>query len=239
MDTGFVFLIAIFAGGLIGSAINWIATRLPADLPMSGPPLRAWDDQPSGWAFVPFVGALDRETRRVDWPKLATDAAAAVIVAIALVVKGLTFDGWRALVFASVLLLILRIDWQNHLIYFATIIPGLALALGFSAAASWTQFLSAVAAGVAAAFLFLLLFMLAFAIYKQRALGFGDVLLAALIGAMTGLRGVGSALMLGIILAAVGGVLLVAIRVRKRTDFIPYGAYLSLGAIVVILLGQY
>jgi leader peptidase (prepilin peptidase)/N-methyltransferase len=56
---------------------------------------------------------------------------------------------------------------------------------------------------------------------------------------MTGLQGVGAALLLGVFLAAVGGLMLIAIRVRTRTDFIPYGAYLSLGAIVVVLLGQY
>ena len=84
------------------------------------------------------------------------------------------------------------------------------------------------AAGVGAEFVFLLLFMLAFAIYKQRALGFGDVLLAALIGAMTGLQGVGAALLLGVFLAAVGGVLLIAVRVRKRTDFIAQLADLGI-----------
>jgi leader peptidase (prepilin peptidase)/N-methyltransferase len=239
MQTLQLILIAIVAGGLIGSLVNLVATRLPADLPLVGLPLRPWDDQPSRWALVPFAGAFERGGRRIDWPKLATEIGAAAVVGTSLGLRGFGFDGWRALIFASVLLVILRIDWQNHLIYMITIVPGLIIALGFSAWDSGSQFISAVAAGAGAAFVFLLLFMLAFAIYKQRALGFGDVLLAALIGAMTGLQGVGSALLLGVALAAVGGLLLIAIRVRSRTDFIPYGAYLSLGAIVVVLVGRY
>jgi prepilin signal peptidase PulO-like enzyme (type II secretory pathway) len=38
------------------------------------------------------------------------------------------------------------------------------------------------------------------------------------------------------LLASFGGLFLIAIRVRKRTDYIPYGAYLSLGALIVVLL---
>jgi leader peptidase (prepilin peptidase)/N-methyltransferase len=239
MDLPSLVILAVVLGGCVGSAINWLATRLPADLPLAGPPLRVWDSQPSRWALVPFAGAFERGSRRIDWPKLATECGATAVAATAFLAQDLPFNAWRALIFASVLLLILRIDWQNHLIYMITIVPGLVIALALSAAESRNQLLSSVVAGIGAAVLFLLLFLLAFAIYHQRALGFGDVLLAALIGAMTGLQGVGSALLLGIFMAAVGGLVLVAIRVRSRTDFIPYGAYLSLGAMVVVLLGQY
>ena len=52
---------------------------------------------------------------------------------------------------------------------------------------------------------------------------------------MVGLEWVTHAILLGMILAAAGGIFLVAIKVKKRTDYIPYGAYLSLGAIVTVL----
>lgn len=237
METLWLLLLAVVIGGVIGAAINVLATRLPADLPLAGLPLRPWDGRPSRWALAPFAGAIERAPLRIDWPKVGTELAATTVVAVALAAHDLTFEGWRAAIFSSVLLLILRIDWQNHLIYLVTIVPGLGIALGLSALESSDRLLSAVAAGVVAAFIFLLLFLLAFAIYRQRALGFGDVLLAGLIGAMTGLQGVGSALLLGVLLASVGGLFLIAIRVRSRRDFIPYGAYLSLGAMVVVLVG--
>jgi leader peptidase (prepilin peptidase) / N-methyltransferase len=43
------------------------------------------------------------------------------------------------------------------------------------------------------------------------------------------------ALFLGMFLAAFGGLFLIAIRQRTRTDYIPYGAYLCLGAIIVVI----
>jgi prepilin signal peptidase PulO-like enzyme (type II secretory pathway) len=88
---------------------------------------------------------------------------------------------------------------------------------------------------VGAALLFLFLYGLALAIYKRRALGFGDVLLAALIGAMSGPDTV-MALLIGMVLGAGGGLLLVALRVRTMRDYIPYGAYLCAGTIITLLV---
>lgn len=236
MDPLALTLMALVAGGLVGSLVNVIATRLPAHVALIGPPLRASDDQPSPRGFIPFVGAWTPGLG-LDWPKLGTELGAVAAVAVALLRHGWTFEGLRAAVFATCLLLILRIDWQNHLIFMITIVPGVVVALALNAT-SFRSLMSAGAGGLAAAFVFLLLFLVAVAIYRKRALGFGDVLLAGLIGSMTGLSDVVLALMLGMLLASVGGLFLIAIRVRARTDYIPYGAYLSLGAMIVVLLSR-
>ena len=233
MDLLTIAVAALALGGLAGGLVDAVATRLPAGLSLAGLPVRGEDHTPRPSALAPFVGA--RVSGGWDVPKLATDIGASIAIGAALAVQGWTFDGARAAIFAVLLLLILRIDWQNHLIYMITIVPGVVIALAFSAIDSPQQLASAAIAGVAAAFVFMLLFMLALALYKKRALGFGDVLLAGLIGAMTGLSGVATALLLGMVLASLGGLFLIAIRVRKRTDYIPYGAYLSLGALIVIL----
>jgi leader peptidase (prepilin peptidase) / N-methyltransferase len=238
MDTLTLLLAAVVLGGLAGGLIDAVATRLPAGLAVVGPPVRGDSHTPYARALAPFVGAWSSDGWNL--PKLATDLAAAAALYAAFALQGWSFDGIRACIFALLLLLILRIDWQNHLIYMITIVPGVLVALALSAYASISQndfsnLLSSSIAGVAAAFVFLLLFMFAVAVYKKRALGFGDVLLAGLIGTMTG-RNVATALMLGMLLASIGGLFLIAIRVRKRTDYIPYGAYLSLGALIVVLL---
>jgi leader peptidase (prepilin peptidase)/N-methyltransferase len=228
---------SIIIGGLAGTAINMLATRLPAEGDPSpvGPPLRPASQQGDTLAFVPYAGAWMPSVRAVDWPKLGTDIAAALVTALAFALNGAGFDGIRAATFSLILLLILRIDWQNHLIFTVTIGPSILLALGFQALDSAHALMVAAIAGGASALAFLALYMAAILIYKKRALGFGDVLLAALIGAMTGAEAPG-ALLIGMILGAVGGLVLVAIRVRTTKDYIPYGAYLCLGAILAIIL---
>ena len=134
------------------------------------------------------------------------------------------------------MLTILRIDWQHHLIFMLTIWPGILIALLFRLLNSPRELLSSALAGLGAAAVFLGLYLLAIAIYKRRALGLGDVFLAGLIGTMVVLPLIFQTIFLGMLAGALGGLFLVAIRVRTRKDYIPYGAYLSFAAIVVVLL---
>lgn len=229
-------LLSIVIGGIAGSVINVLATRLPAegDPPVIGPPLRPASARPDWFGLAPYLGGWMRLERTLDWPKLLTDIAAAALVAIALLRANDAFDALRTSVFTLVLLLIMRIDWQHHLIFTLTIVPSLAVALAFQALDSTDQLIAASIAAAVAAAAFLLLFVLAILVYHRRALGFGDIYLAGLIGAMAA-GDTPAAILLGMFLGAVGGLFLVLIRVRSRNDFIPYGAYLCLGAIVVLL----
>ena len=229
-------LTAIMLGGIVGTLANIITSRLPADgdPPAFGLPLRPGTGKPDSMGLIPYIGAFMTRGSGVDLPKLATELACSSVIAIALMRFGTTFDAFRAATFSIVLLLILRIDWQNHLIFTITIVPGLLLALGLQALDSPETLLTSMLAAFLAAAVFLGLFVFALAVYKQRALGFGDVLLAALIGAMVAER-THAAILLGMILGALGGLFLIAIRVRGRDDHIPYGAYLCLGAMIVLL----
>ncbi|MEX2314742.1 MAG: prepilin peptidase [Thermomicrobiales bacterium] len=237
MEYAAIVLTAIVVGGMTGSLTNVLATRLPADgdPPILGLPLRSSTGDEDGFALVPFAGAWQRDGGGIDWPKLATDIAAAAVVAIALWRHDYGFDALRAAVFALALLLILRIDWQNHLIFTITIVPAIVVALALQAYSSIDELLWSAGAAVGAGLFFLFLFILALVIYGKRALGLGDIWLVTLIGAMTGQAAI-AAILLGMFLAAFGGLFLILIRVRKRTDYIPYGAYLCLGAIAIVLL---
>lgn len=226
------------AGAVAGSAVHAVAVRLPADLAPVGVPVCAHCASPaSAIALMPGrSGACAACGQSAGWHKSATELAGAALTMLALLVHGLSLTGVSVALFCLVLLLILRIDWQHHLIFTATIVPGIGLALGLAALNSFDALLSAGLASAGAAFAFILFFVLAIVIYRQQALGFGDILLAALIGAMTGTAQVVSAIFLGMVLAALGGLFLVAIRQRTRRDYIPYGAYLCAGTIITLLL---
>jgi leader peptidase (prepilin peptidase)/N-methyltransferase len=227
---------SIVVGGLVGCLVNIVATRLPEDLSLIGLPLTTSTNQPSTRALAPYVGAWDRIDRKIDWPNFGTQLGAAAVAALSLWVHGFSLSATQAIVLASILLIILRIDWQHHLIFVLTIWPGIIIALIFAGMQSLTSLASSAIAGLAAAAVFLVLYLLALLIYRKRALGFGDVLLAGLIGTMVGLQFVTLTLIFGMVVAAVGALFLIAARIRSRTDYIPYGAYLSLAAIVMVIL---
>lgn len=231
------FVLGGTVGAFAGALIHAVAVRLPAEQTALGAPVCTGCRQPlPARRLVPFTrGTCPSCGAPAPWHKTATEAAAALITVLALAVQGLNYRGVTAALFGLVLLLILRIDWIYHLIYTITIAPSLVLAFGAAAIRSSGMLLSAVLAAAAAAIVFGGLFALAILIYKQQALGFGDILLAALIGAMTGVRYVAPAIFIGMLLAAVGGLFLIAIGKRTRRDYIPYGAYLCAGTILVLL----
>lgn len=94
-----------------------------------------------------------------------------------------------------------------------------------------TGILQAVIGGGIGLVLFLII-----AIVSRGGMGWGDVKLAALIGMVTGYL-VFAALLLAIILGGLIAVALLLLKIKKRREAIPFGPYLSLGAVVILLFG--
>jgi len=72
-------------------------------------------------------------------------------------------------------------------------------------------------------------------------MGFGDVRLSFILGLFLGWLGYGHVLVglfTGFLLGAFIGVLLVALRLRKRTDSVPFGPFLAAGAVIAVLAGD-
>lgn len=69
-------------------------------------------------------------------------------------------------------------------------------------------------------------------------MGWGDVKLAALIGIVTGFPLVFVVLLMGIILGGLVAVLLLALKIKKRKEAIPFAPFLSLATILTLLWGS-
>jgi prepilin signal peptidase PulO-like enzyme (type II secretory pathway) len=86
---------------------------------------------------------------------------------------------------------------------------------------------------VLSAFLFLI-----YILSRGRAMGLGDVKLAALIGLMVGLASGIAALIIAFIIGAVVSLAIVLVRKKKLKDAVPFGPFLTVGVLSVIFLGE-
>ena len=146
---------------------------------------------------------------------------------------GLGLELGISLVYTCLLTVIFVIDLENQLVLDKVIYPGMALALAFSF--FWPE-LGVVSALIGGA-IGLAAMALPFIIYR-RGMGMGDVKLGALVGLMSGYPLVAIALLLAVITGGLVAAILLAFKIKKRRDPIPFAPFLATSAMVTLLWGQ-
>jgi leader peptidase (prepilin peptidase)/N-methyltransferase len=140
-------------------------------------------------------------------------------------------------IYVLILLLILIIDLRQRRILNIVILPATGLALVVGWLGGRESFFSTLLGALAGFIFFYLLYWWGRKRFGPGALGFGDVKLAALLGALLGIPAVWPALLLGMLAAGLSGLLLLLGGRAGLRSSLPYGAFLA-GAGMVVLVGQ-
>lgn len=141
---------------------------------------------------------------------------------------------WHQLLFLGVLSLAAFVDLHERIIPNELVLFGLAAGLVVMLVAPYPEksWLQAVGGG-AAGFGFLLLL----ALLVPGGMGMGDVKLSAVLGLFLGINWIGMGMIFSFLLGGlVSGVLLLVRRVKGKSH-IPFGPFLSLGHVIVVLFG--
>ncbi len=141
----------------------------------------------------------------------------------------------------TVLILIIVTDLEHRLIFDVVTLPATAVALVASLFVSLgdNSIRLAVVGAITGYAIFFLLYRLSHFLYgaERIPLGYGDVKLAMLMGAMLGFHRIFFALILGVLLGGIFSLLLLLTRRVSRDTVLPYGQYLALAAIVMLIWG--
>lgn len=210
----------VVADVIVFGAPRLVAHRLPAPPPFA-PTL----------VFLPLAGAWLSGWRPIR--ATLTQLVLAGLFAGLAIRYGPTIQLILAAVYCSVLSGIAYIDLDHRLVLNRLSYPGIVLVL----ATSWLWPGFSVVSALLGALTGLVLFG-ALQILGRGALGTGDTKLAVLIGAMWGLPGVLSALLLGIVLGGLGAAFFLLVLRRGRKEYMAYAPYLSAGAVIAFFLGQ-
>ncbi len=246
-----VALIVAFAllGTAVGSFLNVCIDRLPEGKSIIRPPSHCDSCQrllaPRDLIPVFSYLWLRRRCRYCQAPLPArsfwVEIGSGFLFAVAYWHSGLSAEFAITAVYGSLFIVIGVIDLEHGLILNKVVYPAAAVALiiGFLEPRAevishpWPEFISGVIGG-AIGFAFLLLPVL---IYREG-MGWGDVKMAGLIGLVTGFPLVFVALMMGIILGGLVAGALLALKIKKRKEAIPFGPFLSLATIATLLRGS-
>ncbi len=141
-------------------------------------------------------------------------------------------------VYVAVLILVIIIDIEHRLVLHVVTFPTTAFALVASYFLTQNTFRLSIVGAITGFIIFFLLFFLGERIFGRGALGFGDVTLATMLGAMLGFQYILFALVFGILLAGLWAILVLITRRGSRRSYFAYGPFLATSGIVMIIWGE-
>lgn len=242
-------LLALFAltGLAMGSFINVCSDRLPVGRSIVSPPsaCEKCGRQLGPKDLVPLFSYLWLRGRcrycgsPIPWRLPAVEIAVAAVFALLYWYYGLSLMLLFSLIYACLLTIVFVIDVEQQLILDVIVYPGMALALALSplypalGTSPGTRVISSALGGAIGLALMILPFLIA-----RGGMGFGDVKMAALVGLMTGFPEVFFALFLSILSGGLVAIVLLAGGLKKRRQPIPFGPFLAIGTMAMVVWGN-
>jgi len=238
--------IAFIFGSIVGSFLNVCIYRLPKGesivLPGSHCPacrmaIRPWDNIPL-LSFILLRGRCRDCGNPIAWRYPLVEALTGTLFAMTVAQFGVTLRTTFLLAFLCGLVVVSFIDLDHQIIPNAITLPGIPLGFLAGLLLGEPPLLDRVIGTLmGAGFLYLVLFY-GGALYGQEAMGEGDLNLIALVGAFLGWKAVALTILLGCLFGSAVGLALIAVRRLGRRQHIPFGPFLSLGAMVALFWGE-
>jgi leader peptidase (prepilin peptidase)/N-methyltransferase len=239
-------LFAFLFGAMVGSFLNVCIHRLPKEESIVAPrsrcpacqsPIRARDNIPL-LSFVLLRARCRACGHPIPWRYPLVEALTALLFVLTVSRFGVTLNSAFLLVFLCGLVVASFIDLDHQIIPNAVTLPGIPLGLIGGLLVGEPPLLDRLIGTLAGAgFLYLMLFY-GGVLYGQEAMGEGDLNLIALVGAFLGWKAVVVTILIGCLVGSVVGLGLMAFKRLGRRQHIPFGPFLSLGAVVGLFWGE-
>jgi len=154
----------------------------------------------------------------------------------------------RSCFFACFLIVITFIDFQEQIIPNRVVYPGIVIGLALSGYLTilrhsgkfmQLEIVRSLIGGVGGAGIILIIAIVGTLIFRKEAMGMGDVRLMAMVGVYLGFfPHIPLTLILGALTGSIIGIILMMFKGKKMDSMIPFGPFLSLGAMVSLLYGK-
>ena len=234
--------IIIFAFGLIiGSFCNVVIYRLPqgksivtpgSQCRSCGSPIRPWDNIPLlSYFLLRGRCRFCKEPISTRYPTIECISGMLFVLLYLKFGLSMTFSVYALL--TSALLIVALIDLDHRIIPNIITLPGMAVGVGLSMGVlPITPLASLFGLMIGGAIFYLI------ALVSKGGMGGGDIKLIAMIGAFLGLQGGLFTIFASALLGSVVGLMLMLLGKRGRKDRVPFGPFLSFGAILFMLCGD-
>ncbi|HMA86474.1 MAG TPA: A24 family peptidase, partial [Desulfosalsimonadaceae bacterium] len=199
-------------------------------------PIRFYDNIPI-LSYLWLLGKCRNCGQSISFRYLLVEAVTGLMAALVVVYFGLTVDALIYFILISALIIIIYIDLDHQIIPDSISLPG--IPIGFAASffldsITYIDSLIGILLGGG------LLFAIAWGYYlitRKEGMGGGDIKLLAMIGAFMGWQGVCFTIFMASITGTLAGILLMLLAQKNLKFALPFGPFLSIGAIAYLFLG--
>jgi len=245
MTHPFILIAAFVFGACIGSFLNVCIARIPeassliypgSNCPACHHPIRFYDNIPI-LSYIWLRGRCRNCSQSISFRYLMVEAVTGLMAALVIVYFGLTVDALIYFILICALIIIIYIDLDHQIIPDSISLPG--IPIGFAASffldtLTYIDSLIGILLGGG------LLFAIAWGYYlitRKEGMGGGDIKLLAMIGAFMGWQGVCFTIFMASITGTLAGILLMLLAQKNLKFALPFGPFLSIGAIAYLFLG--
>jgi len=206
--------------------------------PECGQPIRFYDNVPI-LSYIRLKGRCRHCAARIALRYPLVELISGCFALCVVLRFGIGYEAFIYYFFIAALLVITFIDIDHQIIPDIITLPGIPVFFAVSFAlpdAKWTDSVLGFLAGGG------ILFLTAWGYYlltKKEGLGGGDIKLLAMIGVLLGWKGVAFTLFTGSIVGTACGLLVMVKHNRNLKLAIPFGPFLSIGAILYVFFGPY
>ncbi len=247
--TTFILLFAFLFGLVFGSFLNVCIYRIPRDKSIAWPPSACpkcgarikWYDNIPLISFLVLRGKCRQCKAPISWQYPVVELLSALLTVLFVWRYGISVWTGVAVVAVYALLALSVIDFELMIIpdrfSLGLIVWGLLFAWANPNFDGiwWQKELYALSGGAAGLFGVLAIALIGTWMFKKDAMGGGDVKLMGGVGTLIGWQGVLTTVVFASFFGLVYAVFLMIFRGKKRTDAIPFGPFLSLGALINLL----
>jgi len=137
------------------------------------------------------------------------------------------------IIYIIILIIISIIDYKYYIIPTKLIYPAILLAFALS---YWTD--TGIVNALIGASVGAVILSIPFLCTGGKGIGLGDIELIVFIGLITGFPGVLFVMLLGFMFGGIVAIVLLFSHVKKNREYIPFGPFLSIAAIIILLWGS-
>ena len=240
------YIVSIIFGAMIGSFLNVCIFRLPKEESIVTPgshcphcqkPIKFYDNVPLV-SYILLNGRCRycKESISIQYPLV--EGITALVSLILFVRFGPTLSYVFYFSFIAALIVISIIDLYHQIIPDVISLPGIGVGLLASLTIPQINFIdSLIGALLGGGSLFIVATLYQW-LFKREGMGGGDVKLLAMIGAFLGWKAVILTILLGSLLGSISGIIVMVLRGKDFKYAIPFGPFLSLGAVIALFYGQ-